>query len=108
MTETNQPTGAPTAALTRDQRARWGKETRSGDERRFLEGPRKRWDEFKRVARIAAEFVRGFRALHFVGPCVTVFGSARFKEDHPHYIAARDMGARIAKLGLTVMTGGGP
>jgi uncharacterized protein (TIGR00730 family) len=55
-----------------------------------------------------AEFLRGFRALHFVGPCVTVFGSARFPEDHPYYALARAAGARIAHMGFTVMTGGGP
>ena len=60
------------------------------------------------MVRIAAEFIRGFRALHFVGPCVTVFGSARFGPEHRHYRLARDVGARIAKLGLTTMTGGGP
>ena len=46
--------------------------------------------------------------MHFVGPCVTVFGSARFAEDHPFYAVARKMGAEIAKLGFTVLTGGGP
>jgi len=61
-----------------------------------------------RVLRIAMEFIRGFRKLHFAGPCVTVFGSARFKEDHRYYAMARDVSARIAKLGFTVMTGGGP
>jgi uncharacterized protein (TIGR00730 family) len=60
------------------------------------------------VLRFSAEFVRGFRALHFVGPCVTVFGSARFAEDHPHYALAREVGSRLARLGFTVMTGGGP
>jgi uncharacterized protein (TIGR00730 family) len=60
------------------------------------------------VARIGRELVRGFRALHFVGPCVTVFGSARFSEDHSYYALAREMGRRIAGLGLTTMTGGGP
>ncbi len=52
--------------------------------------------------------MRGFRALHFVGPCVTVFGSARFKADHPYYEMARELGARLAHVGFTVMTGGGP
>src|SRR5204863_1490356 len=47
-------------------------------------------------------------ALHFVGPCVTVFGSARTKEPDVHYQLARKMGAAIAELGFTVMTGGGP
>jgi uncharacterized protein (TIGR00730 family) len=74
----------------------------------FLAGPRSRLSELARVGRIAAEFIRGFRALHFVGPCVTVFGSARFGETHPYYQLAREMGQRIAGLGLTVITGGGP
>jgi uncharacterized protein (TIGR00730 family) len=87
---------------------RWGKDTPSIDERRFLEGPRRRRDEAARVMRISAEFIRGFRTLHFVGPCVTVFGSARFKEDHKYYQLARDMGARLAQMHFTVMTGGGP
>ncbi|MBI3637337.1 MAG: TIGR00730 family Rossman fold protein [Candidatus Rokubacteria bacterium] len=52
--------------------------------------------------------MRGFRALHFVGPCVTVFGSARLKEDHPYYAMARDIGRGLAGLGFTVVTGGGP
>ena len=74
----------------------------------FLEGPRARAVELVRVGRIAAEFVRGFRQLHFVGPCVTVFGSARFKEHHPYYLLARAVGQRLAELGVTTMTGGGP
>jgi uncharacterized protein (TIGR00730 family) len=54
------------------------------------------------------EFLRGFRTLHFVGPCVTVFGSARFPEDHPYYKLTRKVGAQLAQMGFTVMTGGGP
>jgi uncharacterized protein (TIGR00730 family) len=54
------------------------------------------------------EFIRGFRTLHFVGPCVTVFGSARFHEDHPYYQLTRRVGAHLARMGFTVMTGGGP
>src|SRR6188472_820263 len=91
-----------------NNRPNWGKITRSSEERRFLEGPRRRLEELARAIRIFMEFIRGFRALHFVGPCVTVFGSARFKEDHRHYALAREMGRRIAQLGFTVMTGGGP
>jgi hypothetical protein len=74
----------------------------------FLAGPQSRLSELARVARIATEFIRGFRRLHFVGPCVTVFGSARFKEDHPYYVLAREVGRRLARAGATVMTGGGP
>ena len=73
----------------------------------FLRGPRARLSELARVIRIAREFIRGFRRLHFVGPCVTVFGSARFK-DHPYYALGREIGRRRAHAGATVMTGGGP
>jgi uncharacterized protein (TIGR00730 family) len=99
---------SPPAAPPENGRPRWGKITRSGEERRFLEGPRTRLDEAARAWRIFLEFIKGFRALHFVGPCVTVFGSARFKDDHKFYGLAREMGRRIAGLGFTVITGGGP
>lgn len=74
----------------------------------FLEGPRPRFDEFVTLLRVMRDFVRGFRVLHFVGPCVTVFGSARVKQDNPYYELAQRMGTAIAQLGFTVMTGGGP
>jgi len=78
------------------------------EERYFLEGPKSRGRELYSVLKIAWELVRGFRTLHFVGPCVTVFGSARFPETHPYYALARRVGSALAKLGFTVMTGGGP
>jgi hypothetical protein len=74
----------------------------------FLDGPKSRRYELNFAWKIFREFIRGFRTLHFVGPCITVFGSARFKEDHPHYQSARDMGRQIASMGFTTMTGGGP
>ncbi|MCB0763502.1 MAG: TIGR00730 family Rossman fold protein [Flavobacteriales bacterium] len=74
----------------------------------FLSGPRSRWKEFKTLLHIMQQFIYGFRKLHFVGPCVTFFGSARFKEDHPYYEAARDLARRVGRVGFTVMTGGGP
>jgi uncharacterized protein (TIGR00730 family) len=74
----------------------------------FLEGPRSRFEEFVTLLRVAGDFLRGFRVLHFVGPCVTVFGSARVKPESANYELARNMGAAIARLGFTVMTGGGP
>jgi uncharacterized protein (TIGR00730 family) len=77
-------------------------------ERRLLAGPRSRTNEFLRVLRIGVEFIRGFRALHFLGPCVTVFGSARFDERHRYYELARRAGQELAKMGFVVMTGGGP
>jgi len=78
------------------------------EDRFLLEGPRSRTAEFFRLVRIMREFIRGFRALHTLGPCVSVFGSARFDENHRHYRQARDVGAAVAKLGFTVLTGGGP
>ncbi|MEP7014776.1 MAG: TIGR00730 family Rossman fold protein [Verrucomicrobiota bacterium] len=74
----------------------------------FLEGPRSRFEETITLFRVMRDFIRGFRVLHFVGPCVTVFGSARIKENDPAYELARKMGAAITRLGFTVMTGGGP
>src|SRR3954451_16864131 len=74
----------------------------------FLEGPRSRFGELFTLLRVLLDFLRGFRVLHFVGPCVTVFGSARVKEGDVSYELARKMGAAIAQLGFTVMTGGGP
>ena len=78
------------------------------EERVFLKGPQPRSWELWMLGRILREFLRGFRVLHFVGPCITVFGSARFTEDHPYYGLARQIGSRLSKIGFTVMTGGGP
>ena len=74
----------------------------------FLDGPKSRGYELGFAFRVFKQFIKGFRNLHFVGPCITVFGSARFKEDHPYYEQAREFGKRIAALGFTTMTGGGP
>ena len=74
----------------------------------LLIGPRSRTAEFFRVLRIMREFIRGFRALHFLGPCVTVFGSARFTEEHRYYDLTRRLIGRIAEQGFTILTGGGP
>jgi uncharacterized protein (TIGR00730 family) len=77
-------------------------------EKHFYEGPHSRRKELAFALRVFTEFIRGLRALHFVGPCITVFGSARFEEGHPHYELTRKMGAAISRMGFTVMTGGGP
>ena len=86
----------------------WGVGPDASEVARFLAGPQRRIDELLRALRIFFEFLRGFRAFHFVGPCVTVFGSARFGEDHPYYQLAHQVGAELAQAGFTVMTGGGP
>ena len=77
-------------------------------DRALLEGPHSRVKDLLLVLRAVRDFIRGFRTLHFVGPCVTVFGSARFKQDHPYYAIGRELGGRISRMGFTVMTGGGP
>ena len=74
----------------------------------FLDGPRSRTAEFMHALRVVWQYIKGFRKFHFIGPCVTVFGSARFKEDHPYYQLAKEVSAEISRLGFTIMTGGGP
>jgi uncharacterized protein (TIGR00730 family) len=74
----------------------------------YLDGPKSRGYELAFAWKVLRELIKGFRCLHFVGPCVTVFGSARFKEDHEQYRNAREFGKRIAQIGFTTMTGGGP
>lgn len=78
------------------------------EEHVLLEGPHSRRRELWLVLRAVRDFIAGFRVLHFVGPCVTVFGSARYPESHPYYTVARHLGAELVRLGFTVMTGGGP
>lgn len=85
----------------------WGRSP-AGHDRVLLAGPQRRGSEFARAVRIFLEFIKGFRALRFVGPCVTVFGSARTREDDPCYEMAREVGRRLAIAGFATMTGGGP
>ena len=77
-------------------------------ERSFLSGPRSRMSDLATLFKVSWDFIRAFRVLHFVGPCVTIFGSARTPDGTTYYEWARKMGARMAKMGFTVMTGGGP
>ena len=74
----------------------------------YLEGPKSRSYELGFAWKVFRQFLMGFRSLHFVGPCITVFGSARFKEDNAYYASAMEFGKQIAALGFTTMTGGGP
>ncbi len=78
------------------------------EERNFLMQRRTPDRERKRMQRIMAEFEHGFRNLHQLGPAVTVFGSARFEPGHPYYKLGVQIGRRLAEVGLTVITGGGP
>jgi len=103
MTESDLP-ASPASPVA----PQWGKRTPDESERKFLAGPDDRSSELLRTFRISMEFLRGFRKLHFVGPCVTVFGSARFEDAHPYYEAGRELGRELARAGFGVMTGGGP
>ena len=74
----------------------------------YLDGPKSRGFELNFASRVFWQFIKGFRKLHFMGPCITVFGSARFDEEHIYYKAAREFGKRIAQMGFVTITGGGP
>ncbi|MBL4592170.1 MAG: TIGR00730 family Rossman fold protein [Phycisphaerales bacterium] len=102
----NDPATNPSPCASADQA--WGKCPPKGSEHHLLKGPRLRRQELWTAAKIFAEFIRGFRHLHFIGPCVTVFGSARFEEDHEYYKLAQEVGKKLAEAGFGVMTGGGP
>jgi hypothetical protein len=102
------PAGAPTPPPGSPLWRLWTRAARRLEDFKLLRGPRRRLEELLRVVRICMEFVRGFRVLHFVGPCVTVFGSARIAPNTPYYALAERIGARLAEIGLTVTTGGGP
>jgi uncharacterized protein (TIGR00730 family) len=77
-------------------------------ETRLLSGRHSVLHEMGLLFKIAAELFRGFWALRKIGPAVTLFGSARFPPDHPYCEQARDIGARLAREGYTIVTGGGP
>jgi uncharacterized protein (TIGR00730 family) len=85
-----------------------GPPANGSSDRVLLSGPHSRYTELQLLVRAFRDFIRGFRVLHFVGPCVVIFGSARFKESHPYYGVAREVGRRVSQLGFTVLTGGGP
>jgi hypothetical protein len=79
-----------------------------GAEAEFLAGRRGAAENVESAVRIFLEFLRGFEFLSIVEPTVTIFGSARFGEEHPYYQLAREAGAALARAGYAVMTGGGP
>ena len=79
-----------------------------GAEKLLLSGHRSRERNLESAVTFFLEFLRGFESFDFPGPCVTVFGSARFGETHPFYDLARRTGQSLARAGFAVMTGGGP
>jgi uncharacterized protein (TIGR00730 family) len=78
-----------------------------GAEKLFLSGRRNREADLESAVRFFLEFLHGFESFDFKQPCVTVFGSARFAEDHHYYQLAREIGTALARAGYAVMTGGG-
>jgi uncharacterized protein (TIGR00730 family) len=73
----------------------------------------KDWSEIKskdswQIFKIMAEFVEGFETLSRIGPCVSIFGSARTEPHHPYYKLAEDVAYKLAMSGFGIITGGGP
>jgi uncharacterized protein (TIGR00730 family) len=73
----------------------------------------KNWAELKSnnswaIFKIMAEFVEGYEKLSAMGPCVSIFGSARTKEDNKYYLLAEEIGYKLTQAGYGVITGGGP
>jgi len=73
----------------------------------------KNWNEIKStdswvIFKVMSEFVEGFDKLAKIGPCVSIFGSARTAEDHKYYKMAEEVAAKLVRHGYGVITGGGP
>lgn len=73
----------------------------------------KTWNEIKTndswaIFKVMSEFVEGYERLSRIGPCVSVFGSARTKPDHPNYLMAEEIAFKLTQNGFGVITGGGP
>jgi uncharacterized protein (TIGR00730 family) len=78
------------------------------EEAAFLTEVRTVEKEMARLDRVNAEFSHAMQELYQLGPAVTVFGSARFKEDHRYYKLAQEVGRELAHAGFSTLTGGGP
>ncbi|ALJ01277.1 hypothetical protein DC20_06735 [Rufibacter tibetensis] len=86
----------------------------SEDDKRIREAfTDKNWNEIKiadswQIFKVMSEFVEGFEKMAKIGPCVSIFGSARTKPDNPYYIMAEEIAAKLVRHGYGVITGGGP
>lgn len=83
------------------------------DQRIHLKFKQKNWNEIKSndswaIFKIMSEFVNGFEAMGRMGPCVSIFGSARTEPENPYYLLAERIAFRITKAGYGIITGGGP
>jgi len=89
------------------------KERIEQDEKIYNKFEQKDWNEIKSndswaVFKIMSEMVNGFETMSKIGPCVSIFGSARTKSDHPNYILAEEIAYKLTQSGFGVITGGGP
>lgn len=84
------------------------KNPRHDHDYKLLKGTESYFVDLMRSIRIWKEFRQGFKKLNRIGPCVTFFGSARFKEDNSYYKMAYETAYEVGKAGYAVMTGGGP
>ncbi len=84
------------------------------DDRRIRDKfQQKTWNEIKindswAIFKVMSEFVEGYERLSRIGPCVTIFGSARTKQEHPNYILAEEIAYKLTQHGFGIITGGGP
>jgi uncharacterized protein (TIGR00730 family) len=86
----------------------WGKSPTDISEKLMIEGPRSPLLDLWRLIKIAWDFSKGFHTFRHLGPSITFFGSARFREDHRYYAMARTTARLLANYGFSIMTGGGP
>ncbi|MDO6802127.1 TIGR00730 family Rossman fold protein [Wenyingzhuangia sp. 1_MG-2023] len=90
------------------------KEHSEHEENRIYEKfEQKDWNEIKTndswaVFKIMSEMVNGFESMAKIGPCVSIFGSARTKTDHKNYILAEEIACKLTQNGFGIITGGGP
>lgn len=86
----------------------WGKTCVDFTEWNLLEGKKTPLHDVRMLSKLVVEFLRGFHRFRNLRPCVTFFGSARFREGHQYYELARETAKLISRAGFTIMTGGGP
>ncbi len=99
---------APKVDARHKQSLEYGRRLRPSRDESLLEGAKSVWKNIWDCLCLAQEFYYGFSRLRKIGSCVTVFGSARFSEEHTYYKQAQEISRRLGELGFAIMTGGGP
>lgn len=90
-----------------------GEDFINGDDKIQEKLKQKTWNEIRTndswaIFKIMSEFVNGYESMARIGPCVSIFGSARIKPDNKYYLLAEKIAFKISKAGYGVITGGGP